>query len=307
MPALLLALREEGFTGSVVISSAPGGTIHLEHGLVTAIETPGAPTAETLLLKSRRVSEHDWAAAEAAARSADHAAGRPADLGAALVAQASIGAAELETVCAAAVFDGAFALVLSPPGSWETHAATPPAGLALRPGVEPQRLFAETARRTALLTRLWGPPGELARRRITPATTSVATSPGIPLRQREVLAAATGRRTARDIAFALGRGVFAVLLDLVRLDARRLLHRPAAPAATAPSVARRTPPSEPQAGRPGADPLPLPRRVPGGRNPASHHRSAVSTTPAEGASAPFGSPAVPHRARATDTTEKSTP
>ncbi|MFJ1709967.1 hypothetical protein ACIOFR_42300, partial [Kitasatospora sp. NPDC088346] len=76
VPALLLGLRREGFTGSITVSSAPGGTIHLEQGLVTAIETPAAPTTETLLLKSQRVGESDWTAAETAA-SAARASGAP--------------------------------------------------------------------------------------------------------------------------------------------------------------------------------------------------------------------------------------
>ncbi|MEV0193881.1 hypothetical protein AB0I39_35855 [Kitasatospora purpeofusca] len=257
VPAHLLALRDQDFTGSVVVSSAPGGTIHLEHGLITAIETPGAPTAETLLLKSGRIGQADWAAAETTASSVG-----AGDLGAALVAQGSIGAAELEAVCASAVFDGAFALVLSPPGDWETVAAAPPAGLALRPGIEPKRLFEETARRTALLTRAWGPPGELARTRIRPAAVPAGAAVRMPARHREILAAATGRRTARDIGFALGRGVFAVLLDLVRMDARQLLHREAADAVPmAPSVAPRTAPG---AALPTDNGQPLPRRVPGG-------------------------------------------
>ncbi|MFJ4792872.1 hypothetical protein [Kitasatospora purpeofusca] len=293
VPAHLLALREEDFTGSVVVSSAPGGTIHLEHGLITAIETPGAPTAETLLLKSGRVGQEDWTAAETVASSVG-----AGDLGAALVAGGSIGAAELEAVCASAVFDGAFALVLSPPGAWETVEGAPPAGLALRPGIEPKRLFEETARRTALLTRVWGPPGELARTRIRPAggVSGVSGVPGaggvggvgggalpgpaaprIPARHREILAAATGRRTARDIGFALGRGVFAVLLDLVRMDARQLLHRePAVAVPMAPSVAPRTAPGEPL---PADGGQPLPRRVPGARNPAHGPRAERAGEP----------------------------
>ena len=274
VPALLLALRQAEFTGSVTVSSAPGGTIHLEQGLVSAIETPGAPTAETLLLKSRRIGEADWAAAETAAAAAARADSEPAsdnrpglgsaDLGSALVAQGSIGAAELEAVCAAAVFDGAFALVLSPPGSWQVAEAAPPAVLALRPGIEPQRLFEETSQRVALLTRLWGPPGELARTRIRPAAQAESRALRIPGRYREILIAATGRRTARDIGFALGRGVFAVLLDLARMDARNLLHRESAhPPTEVPSVAPRTPPSGP----PPAGTGPLPRRIPGVRSP----------------------------------------
>ncbi|MFB8235672.1 hypothetical protein ACFC58_03895 [Kitasatospora purpeofusca] len=323
VPAQLLALREEGFTGSVVVSSAPGGTIHLERGLITAIETPGAPTAETLLLKSGRIGQADWAAAETAASSVG-----AGDLGAALVARGSIGAAELEAVCASAVFDGAFALVLSPPGDWETVEGAPPAGLALRPGIEPKRVFEETARRTALLTRAWGPPGELARTRIRPAAVpaGVAGAAGvvfagpaaarIPARHREILAAATGRRTARDIGFALGRGVFAVLLDLVRMDARQLLHRERADAVPmAPSVAPRTAPGEPLPADTGH---PLPRRVPGARTPGGAGGGAVT---GGAAAAPGGPPRADRaegaeradRAATTEptdttvTTEKSTP
>ncbi|WP_406114703.1 hypothetical protein [Kitasatospora purpeofusca] len=320
VPAHLLALREEDFTGSVVVSSAPGGTIHLERGLITAIETPGAPTAETLLLKSGRIGQADWTAAETAASAVG-----AGDLGAALVARGSIGAAELEAVCASAVFDGAFALVLSPPGEWETVEAAPPAGLALRPGIEPKRLFEETARRTALLARSWGPAGELARTRIRPAAgVSGPAAARIPARQREILAAATGRRTARDIGFALGRGVFAVLLDLVRMDARQLLHRePADAVPMAPSVAPRTAPGEPL---PADSGQPLPRRVPGARNPVGAGGGAVTGGAAVGGApaAPGGAPHARYADRAdgadlteraatteptdtTVTTEKSTP
>ncbi|MFE4395357.1 MULTISPECIES: hypothetical protein [Streptomycetaceae] len=308
VPALLLALRRTEFTGSVTVSSAPGGTIHLEQGLVAAIETPGAPTAATLLLKSRRVGEEEWASAETAA-----SIGRPTDapptwggdLGAALVAQGSIGAAELEAVCAAAAFDGAFALVLSPPGSWETAEAAPPARIALRPGIEPERLFEETARRTALLTRLWGPPGELARLRIRPAAGAESGALRIPVRYREILAAATGRRTARDLGFALGRGVFAVLLDVVRMDARHLLHRePAHPGPLAPSVAPRTPTSEP----PPADTGPLPRRVRSGRGAGAPGGPGGLPARSEGAAAASDGPPNAHRAEhtaRTETTEQS--
>ncbi|WP_405003543.1 hypothetical protein OHV13_03285 [Kitasatospora purpeofusca] len=332
VPAQLLALREEDFTGSVVVSSAPGGTIHLERGLITAIETPGAPTAETLLLKSGRIGQADWTAAETAASSVG-----AGDLGAALVARGSIGAAELEAVCASAVFDGAFALVLSPPGEWETVEAAPPARLALRPGIEPKHLFEETARRTALLTRAWGPPGELARTRIRPAagptgvgggaggTRSLGVGGGalpgpaaarIPARHREILAAATGRRTARDIGFALGRGVFAVLLDLVRMDARQLLHRePADTVPMAPSVAPRTAAGEPL---PADSGQPLPRRVPGARNlVGAGGGAAAGGAPAAPGGAPHARRAdradLTERAATTEptdttvTTEKSTP
>ncbi|MFD5922935.1 hypothetical protein ACFVYP_40585 [Kitasatospora sp. NPDC058201] len=52
-------MHRKGFTGSVAVSGAPGGTIQVEQGLITAVETPGAPSVESLHLKSRRVSESD--------------------------------------------------------------------------------------------------------------------------------------------------------------------------------------------------------------------------------------------------------
>ncbi|MFC8450660.1 hypothetical protein [Kitasatospora sp. NPDC057223] len=314
VPALLLTLRREGFTGSVTVSGAPGGTIHLEHGLVTAIETPGAPTAETLLLKSRRVAEADWTVAEAsasAARAGGAAPNRGSDLGAVLVAQGSVGAAELEAVCAAAAFDGAFTLALSPPGTWQAVAAAPPAGIALRPGIEPQRIFEETARRTALLTDLWGSPAELTRARIRASAQSASAASRIPVRYREILAAANGRHTARDIGFALGRGVFAVLLDLVRMDTRHLIHWESPhQSAMAPSVAPRRPTSGllPAATEVG----PLPRRVPAGRDAGSSGGPtgpAGPAAPAERAAAPSYGPPNAHRVNrteSTETTEKST-
>ncbi|MGW6917956.1 hypothetical protein ACWGB8_29700 [Kitasatospora sp. NPDC054939] len=307
VPAVLLALHGEGFTGSVVLAGTPGGTVHLEEGLVTAVETPVAPSVACLLLKSRRVHESEWEAAETAvsvvARSGGSSgrggassgrgggsSGRGGDLGEALVARGAIGAGELEAVCAAAAFDGAFVLALAPPSSWQALEGAPAARTALRPGIAPQRLLEETGRRMALLSRLAGcPPGELARRRIRPAAGPRAEDLRTPARYREILGAATGRRTARDIGFALGRGVFAVLLDAVRMDALHLLHREPVPAVPmAPSVAPRTAPSAP----PTAAAEPLPRRVPGARQ----WRAQVDAAPATKA----------HRAGPPDTTEKST-
>ncbi|MFJ1791060.1 hypothetical protein [Kitasatospora griseola] len=288
VPDLLLTLHRSRFTGSVLVSGTPGGTIRLEQGLITAIETPGAPAVETLLLKSGRIGGAQWAAAEAAAGSASPG-GRPADLGAVLVAQGAIGAAELETVCAAAVFDGAFALALGRPGSWQAAEADLPARIALRPGVEPGRLSEETARRVALLTRLGSPPRELAAVRIRPSAQAGTAVARTSARHRDVLVAATGRRTARDLAFALGRGVFAVMLDLVRMDAGHLLHRePATTAPGVPSVAPRTPPSGP----PPISDGPLPRRV-RGEQPLGA-TAARTGTPARGALSAPDEPTAAH-------------
>ncbi|UUU31015.1 hypothetical protein JIX56_14475 [Streptomyces sp. CA-210063] len=261
VPALLQALHQEGYTGTVRVSGSPGGTIHLRDGLVGAIETPGAPTATSALLASGRIDDDAWLAACAAEPDADR-------LGLHLAAADLIGAVELEIVCTAAVFDGAFAMALSPPGAWELTERQPT--LLARPGVEPRPLAEETTRRMALLSRLWGPAGELARVRPEPVTGG----PGTPefdgrltRRHRDLVESANGRRTPRDIAFSRGRGLYAVMLDLIRLEALQAVRwETGTPPAGRPSTAPRFP-----QGQSASEPLPragpLPRRRPGGGSP----------------------------------------
>ena len=62
-----------GMSGILRVTGDPGGAIHIADGLVAAIETPGAPGPEVLLLRSHRVSESGWDEAFAAAA----ASGRP--------------------------------------------------------------------------------------------------------------------------------------------------------------------------------------------------------------------------------------
>ena len=277
LPALLQGLYEEGFTGTVRVSGAPGGTIHLRDGLIGAVETPGAPTATSVLLTPGRIDDEAWLAACAAERDVDR-------LGGQLVAAGLIGAAELEVVCTAAVFDAAFAMALGPPGSW-TLSDPEPTLLAV-PGVEPRRLTEETTRRMARLSGPWGAPGELARVRPTPVP---GPGPGrwLPHRNQSVLNTVNGRRTARDIAFTLGRGLYAVMLDLTRLEALELVRweagrEPGGRPSTAPRVLPERRSATPQPSRSGAGSgagagtgagsgfgsqskaEPLPRRRPGG-------------------------------------------
>mgnify|MGYP006951078854 CR=1 FL=1 len=261
LPALLQALRDEGFSGTVRVSGQPGGTIHLRDGLVGAIETPGAPTLTSTLLASGRIGDEDWMAACAEQPDADR-------LGGHLVAAGLIGAAELEVAAAAAVFDGAFAMALSPPGERELGEREP--ALLAEPGVEPRWLTEETSRRMALLSRLWGPPSELTRVRPVPVPLSGEARTGgwLTPGQRDVLDSVNGRRTPRDIAFARGRGLYAVLLDLVRLEDLGLVRweRPAAPGIR-PSTAPRVPTTDASAAAPPPRSAALPRRRPGGGLP----------------------------------------
>ncbi|MBO4259456.1 DUF4388 domain-containing protein [Streptomyces griseorubiginosus] len=279
VPALLQGLREGEFTGTVRVSGSPGGTIHLRDGLVGAIETPGAPSATSVLLTPGRIGDAAWLAACAAEPDADR-------LGGYLVAAGLIGAAELEVVCTAAVFDGAFAMALSPVGGWETGEREPT--LLTTPGVEPRHLTEETTRRMASPAGSGRTPGELARLRPRLAADDGSVGVGVgapgagaaprvhrggawlPQRYRELLGGVNGRRTPRDLAFALGRGVYPVLLDLVRLEALGLvLWGAGAVTGDRPSTAPRVTPGSPVATGSAPAAGPLPRRRPGGTSPAA--------------------------------------
>lgn len=254
--ALLLALRAQRRSATVRVSGTPGGAIHLRDGLVVAVETPGAPAVEAILLKSGRISDADWAGVRAADPSGERLA---AELG----HRALVGAVELEVVCTATVFDGAFAMSLSAPAGWHVTDRVP--ALGVEPGVEPGRLTQETSRRLALLSRLVGAPADATRARIHP----VAAQPVHSSRHEEILACVNGRRTPRDIAFALGRGLYPVLLDLVRMEGLGLVRRESRTPSGRPSTAPRSAASvgQPPYGAPGRGPLP--RRSPGGHGPKS--------------------------------------
>ncbi len=130
-----------------------------------------------------------------------------------------IGAGELEWLLRTALADGC-----SPGrGTVEEYRAEPgPADyvLPLQPGAEPDSLLAEASRRIRVLAAL---PARNGRDRIVAATGAV--QPGVRLGdgQDEILALADGRRTARDLAFALGRGVYATMLQLSRMQRAGLL------------------------------------------------------------------------------------
>ncbi|MFD3525142.1 hypothetical protein [Streptomyces sp. NPDC058653] len=254
VPALLNSLHQNQYTGAVRLPGSPGGSIHLREGLVISVETPAAPSAESILLKTGRVADAVWASTVAASSASGN------DLKAELAARGVIGPEEFEVVCAATVFDGAFALALNPPGDWELTESGPSvvAGVA----VQPQRLTAETTRRTALLTGLWGPPSEFARTRIRQAGAAVSR---VQPRYLALLSAVNERRNPRDIAFAVGRGLYAVMLDLSRMQTLGLIRRDSPAPAGRPSTAPRA--VNPRKAPPATPASPLPRRAPGNHRP----------------------------------------
>jgi hypothetical protein len=221
-----------GMSGILRVTGNPGGAIHIADGQVAAIETPGAPGPEALLLRSHRVSESGWDEAFAAA------AASGGQMSAELTRREMIGAGELEWLLRTALADGMFALAS---GTVEEYRAEPgPVDfvLPLQPGAEPDSLLAETSRRIRVLAVL---PARNGRDRIVAATGAV--QPGVRLGdgQDEILALADGRRTARDLAFALGRGVYATMLQLSRMQRAGLLVAVSSRAADAAAAQGRRP------------------------------------------------------------------
>jgi hypothetical protein len=254
-------------TGVLRVAGEPGGVIHLDDGKVSAISTPGAPDAEAILLRSDRLPETAWSAVFAAAA----ANGR---MSAELVQRRLIGAGELEAVVRTTMADAMFVLMAGQVEECRLEEPTVGSLLPLDPPADAEWLLAEADRRLKVLAALDSPVGH-DRDRVT--VVQGARKPRVVPDdgQAEIMALANGRRTARDMAFVLGRGVYAVTLQLSRMcDAGVLVigsSRVATPRRPEPDTAP-VPAQAPEARANGSTP-PLPRRKrgasaqPGGKQP----------------------------------------
>ncbi|WP_435108499.1 hypothetical protein [Nocardiopsis synnemataformans] len=260
----LLRAREEELTGALRLTGPPEALVHLNAGRVTAVTTPAAPTPETLLVRSGAVPAGAWADAYEAAAHTDGLARE-------LLSRGAVSAAVLELACATALADGVLALCLSPETRVEAVLAdAAPPLLGLEHGLDPQEVLAEAGRRLAFLADRWGAPAELARHR------PVSAGPvrdSLPSAYRLLLTQANGRRTPRDLAFVLGRGLTGVMADVARLTERGLLE--AAAPGGADGLTRRTPE------RPARDegPSALAKRRPGSNAVRSAPRASSVPVP----------------------------
>jgi hypothetical protein len=208
------ALRQyaaDNFSGVLQVDGRPGGTIYFSSGRISACETSGAPSLEVILLRSRRIAEADWDAAFTAAAVGER------QITAELVGRELIQAGELEALLRIALADAMFALLSGQVNGW---LKAPPADclLPLTPSAQSGWLIAEATRRAQVLAAFPGPTLS-ARDRITAAPG--AGRPGFRLGpdQDAILTLADGRRTPRDLAFALGRGLYETMLELARMRA----------------------------------------------------------------------------------------
>jgi hypothetical protein len=244
----LTVCAASGTSGALRITGDPGGIIHLAGGLVTAIDTAGAPGPEVLLLRSHRVTDTQWDAAFGAAEAAGH------PMSAELLTRALIGAGELEALLLTALADAMFVLANGMVEEYRAEPGTPASVLPLEPGTEAEGLLAEASRRIKVLASM---PFPAVYRHERPAAAPGAVRPGIRLGdgRGDILALADGRRTPRDLAFALGQGVYATTLQLARMHEAGLLMASSPPAASGPALPASG--AEPETG--GA----LPRRIKG--------------------------------------------
>ncbi|MFI1028028.1 MarR family transcriptional regulator [Streptomyces sp. NPDC020951] len=210
----LAACSREGFTGELRVFGAPGGAFHLYGGLVVAVESPGAPAPEALLLRSGRIGGEEWAGLVRESGGARWPA-------AGLIAHGYAGAAQLRVVCAMALQDAAFAVVAGSVDGCERGPAAGPPPAAVAVGEPPTRLLQEASRKLAALLAL-PCPVRPDRERPVPASLSYAAA-RLGALQCELLAHADGRRTARDLAFRTGRGVYTVTVEVARMVGEGLL------------------------------------------------------------------------------------
>ncbi|MFD0278481.1 MarR family transcriptional regulator [Kitasatospora sp. NPDC127111] len=228
--------RTGRFSGALRVAGDPGGQFHFRTGAVVEVSSPGAPDVETLLLHSGRVSESDWTAALRAGAAGDRA-------GAELVARGLVGRAELQLVCLMAALDGALAIGMGRIDGFSFDPGAPFQHLAAPQGIESDWLLQEAARRIGVIAALAAPhPPFSSRPQPTAAGARLLEGP-VDGDRREILKRVNGRRSARDIAFLLGRSLYAVTVEMARMQGEGLIE-------TAPEVRPAT------ATGPGPAPLP---------------------------------------------------
>ncbi|MEU0788348.1 MarR family transcriptional regulator [Streptomyces sp. NPDC006173] len=217
------------------MSGRPGGVFHLHDGCVVAVESPGAPGPEARLLRSGRVSGEQWAELL-------REAGGTRWPQAGLIAHGYAGAAQLRVVCMMAMQDAAFAVVAGDVEACDALDAAFEPYAPVDQGEMPGRLLQDAARKLAAVAAL---PRPVRPDRERPVQGAVADElrDRLPPQQRELFLQADGRRTARDIAFVTGLGVYTATVGMARLLGDGLLELAEVPASASP-VTVRIPPTE---------------------------------------------------------------
>ncbi|WP_143035763.1 MarR family transcriptional regulator [Lentzea fradiae] len=189
-------------SGTFHFSGNPGGEIHLRDGGVVCAQSAGSPGPDALLLRTGRISESEWAAALATGT------------------RGGIGATELHVVAMMAAHDAAFTIAAGDVDDCAFIPEAPGVAFAMSVPIDPVQLLRETSRRITSLLAMEHP--------LRPHRDRLTSTRGSRLRvlsplRAEILSHATGGPTARDIAFASGRGVYPVTVEASRMAADGLL------------------------------------------------------------------------------------
>lgn len=206
---MLQRLAAERATGALMRDR---GTLYLADGQVVHAESPATPGIDVLLTTGGTLRHEGWWDAVAQA-------GAGQRVGRYLVDSGHVPGGALELCHLGALYDAAF-FALAPTGTparfryGVSHWIGP-----VRP-VPVAAVQRETLRRRELLDRIW--PDAACDRAPVVRAAHPGDSP-VPARQRAVLELADGVRTASDIALALGRSAFHILVDLRRLAAAGLV------------------------------------------------------------------------------------
>ncbi|WP_163553091.1 hypothetical protein [Candidatus Frankia alpina] len=211
---LLAALRRqarERLSSVVAVLGEASGKVVFREGLIAAVTTSAAPGPESLLLRSGRISDEEWATVFAAAAPSGQ-------LATALVERRLLGSAGMQVVTRLAAMDALFALA----STQITSVSAKPAGpgflspvLPAEPGIKVEWAIRETTRRLARASH-WRVELGLEIQ-IRPRLASPPPRAATGTAQADLLARVNGRRTCRDIAFVVGRGLFPVMTDLASL------------------------------------------------------------------------------------------
>lgn len=196
------------FTGTVQVAGRPGGSVQLRDGLAVLVSSPGAPGVQALLVRTGRVPDEAWASHGTAG---EHAASR-----------GDVGTAHLRVIQSMANHDALFAILA---GTIET-CVTESGGLSAPPawrGEDPAELLAAAGRRLDALARMDRAILPDRERLAARAGTGADALDGL---REQIVRYADGRRTARDVAFLSGRGVYAVTVEMSRMLADGLLYEP---------------------------------------------------------------------------------
>lgn len=180
-------------------------------------------------------------------------------VGAVLIAQDLVGSAELQLMCVMAALDGALAVGMGRIDDFTFEQDARTCRLAAPDGIEPEWLVEEAGRRIRVLGALAQYLSPFRSRLARTHAGSAWLANTATGERREILLRANGRRSVRDIAFLLGRSLYAVTVEVSRLMSEGLLETVVP--ADVQSLEVPSPPPAPVGGQPAQ--RQLPQRLPG--------------------------------------------